>query len=229
MKGAVRAGCVVAVHGNNQRIREGTHTTAARAVLEQYIADAGCPQPHRAIKRMCDGAFCTLVLLPMNTQRLDVFDMVNEKIRMLGLQNKISRADFYRLWCEEFTHMKIPPYSRFSKCHIYWECRNCIESITNERVKETVQVQYQLHLTLQVEEQQDYWRAKRDAVMSPDELLYLIVDGMDQNTTMVPKLHQSVKGIEGRYVKTHLCSVLVHGIALYTHLWFDICHAHDNN
>ena len=81
--------------------------------------------------------------------------------------------------------MKIPPYSRFSKCHICWEYRNCIESITNDRVKETVQVQYQLHLTLQVEERQDYWRAKRDAIMSPDESLCLIVDGMDQNTTMV--------------------------------------------
>ena len=37
----------------------------------------------------------------------------------------------------------------------------------------------------------------------------LNVDGMDQNTTMVLKLRQAVKGIEGRYVKTHLCSVLV--------------------
>ena len=122
--------------------------------------------------------------------------------------------------------MKIPPYSRFSKCHICWEYRNCIESITNKRVKETVQVQYQLHLTLQVEERQDYWRAKREAIMSPNESLCLIIDGMDQNTTMVPKLHQLVKGIEGRYVKTHLCGVLVHDIALYT---FDVHHAHDSN
>ena len=65
--------------------------------------------------------------------------------------------------------------------------------------------------------------------MSPDESMCLIVDGMDQNTTMVPKLRQSVKGIEGRYVKTHLCGVLVHGVALYIHLWFDVHHAHDSN
>ena len=88
LKGAVRAGCVAAVHGNSQRIPEGTHTSTACAILEQYIASAGCPQPHRDIKRLCDGAFCTLVLLPMNTRRIDVFDMVNEKIRMLGPQSK---------------------------------------------------------------------------------------------------------------------------------------------
>ena len=76
--------------------------------------------------------------LHMNTRRIDVFDMVNEKIRLLGSRNKVSRAAFYRLWREEFTHVKLPPYSRFSKCHICWEYRNCIESITNESVKETV-------------------------------------------------------------------------------------------
>ena len=30
-------------------------------------------------------------------------------------------------------------------------------------------------------------------------------------------------------MKTHLCGVLVHGVALYTHLWFDAHHAHDSN
>ena len=80
-------------------------------MLEQYIANARCPQPHRDIKRKCNGIFCILVLLPMNTRHIDVFDMVNEKIRMLGPQNKISQATFYRLWREEFTHVKIPPYS----------------------------------------------------------------------------------------------------------------------
>ena len=77
-------GCVAVVHGNSQRIPEEKHTSAARAVLEQYIASVGCPQPHQDIKRLCDGAFRTLVLLPINTRRIDVFDMVNKKIRMLG-------------------------------------------------------------------------------------------------------------------------------------------------
>ena len=46
LKGAIRAGCVATIHGNSQRIPEGTHTSAARVVLEQYIASAGCPQLH---------------------------------------------------------------------------------------------------------------------------------------------------------------------------------------
>ena len=59
--------------------------------------------------------------------------------------------------------------------------------------------------------------------------MYLIVDGMDQNTTMVPKLRQAAKGIEGRYVKIHLCGILVHGEGLYLDVWIDSDHKHDSN
>ena len=53
---------------------------------------------------------------------------------------------------------------------------------------------------------------KRIAIEKPNDILCTIVDGMDQNATMVPKFRQPVKGFEGRYMKTHLCEVLVHGL-----------------
>jgi hypothetical protein len=62
-----------------------------------------------------------------------------------------------------------------------------------------------------------------------DQYMSLIIDGMDQNTTWVPKFKQSVKGIESRFIKTHLCGVLVHGIGLYCHVWIDAHHKHDSN
>ena len=65
--------------------------------------------------------------------------------------------------------------------------------------------------------------------MYPSESICLIVDGMDQNTTMVSKLRQAIKGIEGRYVKTHLCGVLVHGEGLYADVWIDSHYKYDSN
>ena len=65
--------------------------------------------------------------------------------------------------------------------------------------------------------------------MFPTQSLCLIVDGMDQNMTMISKLRQLVKGIESRYVKTHLCDVLVHGVGLYTDIWIDTHYKHDSN
>ena len=63
----------------------------------------------------------------------------------------------------------------------------------------------------------------------PDKFLSIIVDGMDQNTTMVPKMRQLVKNIEGQYVKTHLCGILVHGWGLCCDLWINAHHMHDSN
>ena len=111
----------------------------------------------------------------------------------------------------QYTHVQIPPYSRFLKYQICWEYRTCFEaSNTNPTQKQLVWEQLNLHQALQVEELRYYWKAKNNAILYPNESMCLIVDGMDQNTTMVPKLQQAVKGIEGRYVKTHLCGVLVH-------------------
>ena len=101
--------------------------------------------------------------------------------------------------------------------------------MTNDRMKDAIKQQFVLHNTLQVEEKKNYERAKQSAISQPGGSLCLIMDGMDQNATMVPKLRQSMKGIEGRYVKTHLCGVLVHGLALYTHVWVDAHHKHDSN
>jgi hypothetical protein len=70
---------------------------------------------------------------------------------------------------------------------------------------------------------------KLDARNRPDKFLSIVVNGMDQNTTMVPKMCQTVKNIEGRYVKTHLCRVLVHGWGLYCDVWIDVHHRHDSN
>ena len=92
-----------------------------------------------------------------------------------------------------------------------------------------VREQLNLHQALQVEERRDYWKTKNNVILYPRESMCLIVDGMDENMIIVPKLQQAVKGIEGRYVKTHLCSVLVHGEGLYSDVWIDSHHKHDKN
>jgi hypothetical protein len=86
-----------------------------------------------------------------------------------------------------------------------------------------------LHLRNQMEERRHYWIFKRSCYISPQLYMCIIVDGMDQNTTMVPRMRQTVKNIEHRFVKTHLCGALVHGIGLYCDVWFGAHHKHDSN
>jgi hypothetical protein len=52
-------------------------------------------------------------------------------------------------------------------------------------------------------------------MITPNLFMCFLIDGVDQNTTMVSKMRQIVKNIESCFVKTHLYGVLVHGIGLY--------------
>ena len=131
----------------------------------------------------------------------------------------------------EYTHVQIPPHSRFSKCQTCWEYWTCWEAstTTNPTQKQLIWERLNLHQAVQVEKRKDYWKAKQNAILYPNESMCLIVDEMDQNTTMVPKLRQAVKGIEGRYMKTHLCGILVYGEGLYLDVWIDSHHKYDSN
>ena len=171
-----------------------------------------------------------LILLPMNTRREDVYHAVIADVQKITMSKAPGPCSFYRMWRMQYTHVQIPPHSQFSKCQICWKYQTCLEaSNTNPTQKQLVREQLNLHQALQVEERRDYWKTKNSAILYPNESLCLIVDGMDQNKTMVPKLQQVVKGIEGRYVKTHLCGVLVHGEGLYSDVWIDSHHKHDSN
>ena len=55
--------------------------------------------------------------------------------------------------------------------------------VAKQRIQET----YKRHMQIVIEERRHYWDAKRIAIEKPDDMLCMIVDGMDQNTTMVPK------------------------------------------
>ena len=104
-----------------------------------------------------------------------------------------------------------------------------MESTTNAVAKVKIKELYVVHIQYQMAERRDYWLFKRSAIITLDFFMCLIVDGMDQNTTMIPKMRQIVKNIESWFVKTHLCGVLVHGIGLYVDEWVDAHHKHDSN
>ena len=98
------------------------------------------------------------------------------------------------------------------------EFKECLDTIPAKWQKQRIRESYEQHMQIVIEEQRHYWNAKRLAIEKPDNILCIIVDCMDQTATIVPKFRQPIKWIEGRYVKTHLCGVLVHGLALYCYI-----------
>lgn len=61
------------------------------------------------------------------------------------------------------------------------------------------------------------------------EFLYLVANGMDQNTSMISKLCQSVESIVDQFMKTQLCGILVHEVGFYTDAWIDVQNIYGNN
>jgi hypothetical protein len=228
-KGIVSFGRITAIYGNSCALQEKVQVSAARECFDAFVQEAGCPQPHRSIRRRLDDSVHTLVLLSMNTTKTDVYEYVNSKVQRICEKGGISRTRFWKLWKEEYPHVQIPPYSRFSKCFHCWEYKCVMEATTNTTMKAQMKEKFKVYTTHQIEERRDYWKAKRSAILDPGGSMCLIVDGMDQNTTMIPKMKQIVKSMESRFVKTHLCGVIVHGVGLYADVWFNAHHLHDSN
>ena len=178
------------VHGNTFRVpRTGLGMQAMECVFQKYVEECGCTQLHRECQRRNDKTMVPLVLLPMNTRREDVYHVVIADVQKITMTKAPGPCSFYRIWRMQYTHVQIPPHFRFSKCQICWEYRTCFEaSTTNRTQKQLVREQLNLHQALQVEEWRDFWKAKNHAILFSNESMCLIVDGMDQNTTMVPKM-----------------------------------------
>jgi hypothetical protein len=204
-----------ACHGNALKPHETDHVAIARVVFQKYINGCGCIQPHRQHFCEREGTFLSLVLLQMNTKKKDVRALINASVLESGRKY--------------FSHVQIPKTSRFSKCSVCWEFTSTLEKVINNTMKDRLKKIYQRHHELQRQERDAYEDVKLDARNRPDKFLSVVVDGMDENTTMVPKMRQTVKNIEGWYVKTHLCGVLVHGWGLYCDVWIDVHHRHDSN
>jgi hypothetical protein len=63
-----------------------------------------------------------------------------------------------------------------------------MEATTNAVARAEIKKLFLLHIRHQMEERRDYWLFKRSTMIILDFFMYLIIDGMDQNTTMVPKM-----------------------------------------
>ena len=100
-------------------------------------------------------------------------------IPAMGATKKMSKARFDRMWHREFMNVQIPSSSRFSKCQICWEYKECMDAMPNEWQRERLRESYHRHIDLCNTERRDYWKSKRIATINPDGMLCLIMDGMD--------------------------------------------------
>ena len=58
-----------------------------KTIFERFVKEAGCIQPHRQCRRKNDNEMVSLVLLPVNTTRKDVFHTMSTNVENWQLKN----------------------------------------------------------------------------------------------------------------------------------------------
>ena len=107
------------MHGNILHVpRTRLGMQAMESVFQKYVQDSGCTQPHRQCQRRNDKTMVPLILIPMNTRREDVFHAVVADVQKITMSTAPGPCLFYCMWRMQYTHVQIPPHSRFSKCQI---------------------------------------------------------------------------------------------------------------
>ena len=90
-------GRVAAVHGNTCNLREQAKMSAAKDSFTAFIGNVKCTQPHHQVRKKVDNSVVPLILLPMNTTKVDVFYFVNEVVKTLVGGESMSLVSFYWL------------------------------------------------------------------------------------------------------------------------------------
>jgi len=72
-------GKVATVHRNMCHLRKGARMSVAHASFEEFVKEVRCMQPHKQIWRKANNSIDPLILLPINTTKVDVFHYVNEE------------------------------------------------------------------------------------------------------------------------------------------------------
>ena len=57
----------------------------AEAYFKSFVDEADCPQPHRSIRCKGNNEVMSLILLPMNIVKSDVFNYVNEEVKKIAI------------------------------------------------------------------------------------------------------------------------------------------------
>jgi hypothetical protein len=91
-------GRVAAADGNMCNLRERAKMSAARESFTTFVGDAGCTQPHLQVRKKVDNSIVPLILLSMNTMKVDMFHFVNDEVKTLVGGESMSIASFHRLW-----------------------------------------------------------------------------------------------------------------------------------
>ncbi|XP_019628130.1 PREDICTED: uncharacterized protein LOC109472715 [Branchiostoma belcheri] len=151
------------------------------------------------------------ILLPASWTMNDVYLFYQEENKDDPVK-PLKRTQFFKVWRTQCKHIRIPKFSRFAKCTMCDNIKKALLEARNKKDREDVRNARSHHILLQKLQRMKYYKHSRKARRNPEQYMSVIIDGMDQEATLLPHYAQTTKDDHGLWrLKTQVTGALSHG------------------
>ncbi|KAL5019434.1 hypothetical protein ScPMuIL_003483 [Solemya velum] len=194
---------------------------------------------HAARGRICEGFIKAYIMsacdrdptgrvyrMPISMTRMDLFNLY----QTVHSGDHLESSAFYNILKNQFENVIFSKAQRFTKCKDCCNFRTLIENEKDSEQKSKHMEIRNIHLKEQQMEREAYYVRRSQAEMRPNEVLSIILDGMDQAKTNLPHYAygNNPVGSGPLKLKTHITGCIVHGRGKY--FWLDFNEfPHDTN
>ncbi|XP_070534107.1 uncharacterized protein [Ptychodera flava] len=151
--------------------------------------------------------------LPSCYRKKSLYERMAREFRERGKsENDIICYDYFiRLWKIHLPEFIISKESEFVKCRDCTELEEMRAKATTDHGRQRVDSLLRAHLgKVEMERKRFHYNRER-AEREPEEILTIIIDGMDQNKTNLPHLHKEDKSTSNLFrLRTHITGAIVH-------------------
>ena len=135
---------------------------------------------------------------------MDILDDINTTLGELGIEKKLSKSSFGRIWNEEFPQVSLTKTSEFSKCSLF--------SSLKARLRARIIDERKIHMRQQQSCRSLYYAWRTYLELQPQKYVCIIHDKMDQKKTAIPRLQTLPKEIDSAWqLQVVLIGMTTHG------------------
>jgi len=165
---------IIESHGNSGSLKSRQKTQAMRQWLENYINDHGDYMPHKMEIHLSVGNVKNLhSMYALFCQKHDLKCPHYESMR--------------RMFQSVANCVKLPKTKMFTKCDECIRLGKKIADAKTQTAKNAARIEKGSHLDWQAAERKVYYQHRHLAITCPEEYACVIIDGMDQQKTNVPR------------------------------------------
>lgn len=125
---------------------------------------------------------------------------------------------FLQIWRLEFPHLKIPIQKRLGKCKVCADLKEKLAAAQTPEDRAKYKEQRRAHLQFVRLERKYYHMNRAKGQQYPNDVLVIILDGMDKNKSCLPSFFEH-DGREAEKLKVRVIGAIVHGRAKPFYAW----------